>query len=101
MSNPNNGPNVTFTFNGARYSSSIDKVFYSANCRRSKEHRVSNSGLIVAFSVDNIVPNFKNLSIREIEPLVKNDWGWIIQWYFINWRKQILSNIINKKHCQS
>ena len=67
----------------------------------SKDHLVSNFGLIVTFHADNVVLNFKNLNIREIEPLVKNDWGWIIQWYFINWRKQILLNIINKKHCQS
>jgi len=51
----------------------ISTRFFSANCRRSKDHIVSNSDLIVAFSVDNVVSNFKNLSIRKIEPLVKND----------------------------
>jgi hypothetical protein len=71
MSNPNNGPYVTFTFNGARYLSSFDKVFYSANCRRFKDHIVSDYGLIVTFRADNVVSNFNNLSIREIEPLAK------------------------------
>jgi hypothetical protein len=56
------------TDNGGWYASSSDKVFYSANCGRSKDHMVLNSGPIVTFRADNVVLNFKDLSIREIEP---------------------------------
>lgn len=48
----------------------VQKVFYSANCGRSKDHIILNSGPIVTFRVDNIALNFKDLSIREIEPPV-------------------------------
>ncbi|MDQ4074374.1 MAG: hypothetical protein M3162_08750 [Thermoproteota archaeon] len=52
---------------GGWFANSSDKVFYSANCGRSKDHIVLNSGPIVTFRADNVALNFKNLSIREID----------------------------------
>src|SRR5919112_2773153 len=55
------------TDDGGWFANSSDKVFYSANCGRSKDYVVLNSGPIVTFRADNIVLNFKDFSIREIE----------------------------------
>jgi hypothetical protein len=55
------------TDDGGWFANSSDKVFYSANCGRSKDYIVLNSGPIVTFRADNIVLNFKDFSIREIE----------------------------------
>ena len=52
---------------GGWFANSSDKVFYSANCGRSKDYIVLNAGPIVTFRADNIVLNFKDFSIREIE----------------------------------
>ena len=54
------------TDDGGWFANSSDKIFYSANCGRSKDHIVLNSGPIVTFRADNIVLNFKDFSIREI-----------------------------------
>lgn len=56
------------TDDGGWFASSSDKIFYSANCGRSKDYRVLNSGPIVTFRADNMILDFKNLSIREIIP---------------------------------
>lgn len=56
---------------GGWFANSADKVFYSANCGRSKDHVVLNSGPIVTFRADNVDLKFKNLSIREIDPSEK------------------------------
>jgi hypothetical protein len=55
------------TDDGNWFANSSDKVFYSANCGRSKDHIVLNSGPIVTFRADNVVLNFKDFSIREID----------------------------------
>jgi hypothetical protein len=54
---------------GGWYANTPDKVFYSADCGRPKDYIITNSGPIATFRSDNIVWNFKYLSIREINPL--------------------------------
>jgi hypothetical protein len=44
-----------------------DEKFYSAGCNRAKDYIITNGGPIVTFRSDNIVWEFKNLSIREIQ----------------------------------
>ena len=67
--NNNNWTKVTdFIDNGTWYSGSSDEVFYSANCGKPKNYVITNSGPIASFRSDGIVWNFKNLSIREIQP---------------------------------
>lgn len=51
---------------GRWYASSSDEEFYSANCGRPKDHIITEGGPLVTFRSDNLVWNFKNLSIREI-----------------------------------
>jgi hypothetical protein len=53
---------------GGWYANSPDNVFYSANCGRSKDYIVTNSGPIVTFRSDNMIWDFKDLSVREIQP---------------------------------
>ena len=55
------------TDNGKWFANTSDDDFYSANCGRSKDHIVLNSGPIVTFRADNVVLNFKDFSIREID----------------------------------
>jgi hypothetical protein len=54
------------TDDGKWFANSSDDVFYSANCGRSKDHIVLNSGPIITFRADNVALNFKDFSIREI-----------------------------------
>jgi hypothetical protein len=51
---------------GGWYANSPDSVFYSADCNRLKDYVVTNSGPIVTFRSDNILWQFKELSVREI-----------------------------------
>lgn len=53
--------------NGDWYAKSTDKEFYSADCGRPKNYIITNAGPIVTFRSDNIVWDFKNLSVREIQ----------------------------------
>ncbi|MFI5425327.1 MAG: carbohydrate-binding protein, partial [Nitrososphaerales archaeon] len=53
--------------NGGWYSNSPDSVFYSANCGKPKDYVITNGGPIITFRSDNIVWDFKNLSVREIQ----------------------------------
>jgi hypothetical protein len=53
---------------GGWYANSSDEEFYSADCNRPKDYIITNGGPIVTFRSDNIVWDFKNLSIREIDP---------------------------------
>ena len=46
-----------------------DDKFYSAGCNRSKDYIITNGGPVVTFRSDNIVWEFRDLSIREIQPL--------------------------------
>jgi hypothetical protein len=52
--------------NGGWYADNPDHVFYSVDCNRSKDYVVTNSGPIVTFRSDNIIWQFKDLSVREI-----------------------------------
>ena len=67
--NNNNWVKVTDLIdNGGWYSTALDKEFYSANCGKVKDYIITNSGPIATFRSDNVVWDFKNLSIREIQP---------------------------------
>jgi hypothetical protein len=67
--NNNKWKKVTdFIDNGHWYSSSPDAVFHSVNCGKPKDYIVTNAGPVVAFRSDGVVWNFKNLSVREIQP---------------------------------
>jgi hypothetical protein len=55
---------------GGWYARTSDAEFYSANCGKTKDYVVINSGPIATFRADNMVLDFKNLSIREIQPSV-------------------------------
>ena len=57
-----------FIDNGGWYSSSSDSVFSSAKCGKSKDHIITNSGPIASFRSDGVEWDFKNLSVREIQP---------------------------------
>ena len=66
--NTNNWTKVTDLIdNGGWYATSTDKEFYSAGCNKPKDYIVTNPGSIVTFRSDNIVWDFKNLSVREIK----------------------------------
>jgi N,N-dimethylformamidase beta subunit-like protein len=67
--NNNKWQKVTdFIDNGRWYSSSSDAIFSTGNCGKPKDYIVTNAGPVVAFRSDGIVWNFKNLSVREIQP---------------------------------
>ena len=53
---------------GGWYSKSNDSEFYSAGCDRDKDFVVTNGGPVVTFRSDNLTWEFKDLSIREIDP---------------------------------
>ncbi|MGB8777254.1 MAG: hypothetical protein WCC82_03370, partial [Nitrososphaeraceae archaeon] len=52
---------------GNWYAKSPDSEFNSADCGRPKNYVITNGGSIVTFRSDNIVWDFKNLSVREIQ----------------------------------
>jgi hypothetical protein len=53
--------------NGGWYADTPNDLFYSANCGRSKDYIVTNPGPIATFRSDNMIWDFKDLSIREIQ----------------------------------
>lgn len=53
---------------GGWYARTSDEEFYSAQCGKPKDYIVTNSGPIATFRADNMVLDFKDLSIREIQP---------------------------------
>ncbi len=53
--------------NGGWYANAPNELFYSANCGRSKDYVILNAGPIATFRSDNIIWDFKDLSIREIQ----------------------------------
>jgi len=57
---------------GGWYSKSNDTEFYSGGCNRDKDYVITHSGPIATFSSDNLTWDFKNLSIREIDPEIRN-----------------------------
>lgn len=52
---------------GGWYSNRPDSVFYSANCGKPKDYIITNGGPIATFRSDNMVWDFKDLSVREIQ----------------------------------
>ena len=54
--------------NGGWYARSSDREFYSADCGRPKDYIVTNSGALATFRSDNMVWNFADFSVREIQP---------------------------------
>ncbi len=58
--------------NGGWFATSSDLVFYSARCDRPKDYIIANSGPFVTFRSDGMIWNFRNLSVREIQPPSSN-----------------------------
>jgi hypothetical protein len=59
---------TNLTDNGGWSANSSDEKFYSANCNKPKDYILTNGGPIVTFRSDNLVWEFKDLSVREIQP---------------------------------
>jgi hypothetical protein len=57
-----------FTDNGGWYANSPDPVFYGANCGKAKDYIITKGGPLAIFRSDNMTWNFKDLSVREIQP---------------------------------
>jgi len=53
--------------NGGWFAEAPNDLFYSANCGRSKDYIIMNAGPIATFRSDNMIWDFKDLSIREIQ----------------------------------
>ncbi len=53
--------------NGQWYADASDEEFYSVDCGKEKDYIITNSGPIATFRADNLIFDFKNLSIREIQ----------------------------------
>jgi hypothetical protein len=69
INNNGNWSKVTdFMDSGGWYARTPDAEFYSAHCGKPKDYIVTNSGPIATFRADNMVLDFRDLSIREIEP---------------------------------
>jgi hypothetical protein len=69
INNDGNWTKVTdFIDNGGWYARTTDEEFYSANCDRPKDYIVTNAGPIATFRADDLILDFKNFSIREIQP---------------------------------
>jgi hypothetical protein len=56
--------------NGGWYARGSDQEFYSSGCGKPKDYIITNSGPVATFRSDNIIWNFADLSVREIEPRV-------------------------------
>ena len=59
---------TNLTDNGGWSAKSSDEKFYSANCDRPKDYIITNGGPLITFRSDNIVWDFRDLSVREIQP---------------------------------
>lgn len=57
--------------NGGWYAKSTDDEFYSADCGRPKDYVITNAGSLVTFRSDNMVWDFADLSVREIQPSLR------------------------------
>lgn len=53
---------------GGWYAKMPDSDFFDADCSKDKDFIITNSGSTATFRSDNLIWDFKNLSIREIEP---------------------------------
>ena len=54
--------------NGGWNANEPDPLFFSANCGKAKDHILTSGGPLAIFRSDNMTWNFRNLSVREIEP---------------------------------
>jgi hypothetical protein len=54
--------------NGGWFARSSDEEFYSAGCGRPKDYVMTNSGPLVTFRSDNMIWDFADLSVREVQP---------------------------------
>jgi hypothetical protein len=54
--------------NGGWYANEPDPLFYGANCGKAKDHVITNGGSLAIFRSDNMTWNFRDLSVREIQP---------------------------------
>lgn len=54
--------------NGGWYSRSSDEEFFSEDCGKMKDQIIFEPGPFVIFRTDNLILDFKNLSVREIDP---------------------------------
>jgi hypothetical protein len=59
---------ANLTDSGGWYADTSDKKFYKANCGKPKDYIITDSGPMMIFRADNMILDFKNLSVREIEP---------------------------------
>jgi hypothetical protein len=55
---------------GDWFARSSDEKFFSADCGLPKDYVVTNSGQVAAFRSDGIIWDFRDLSVREIQPLL-------------------------------
>ncbi|MGH9983554.1 MAG: hypothetical protein ACRD8W_06310, partial [Nitrososphaeraceae archaeon] len=53
---------------GGWYSRSTDEEFLRADCGKGRDHIIAETGPFVIFRTDNLILDFKNLSVREIDP---------------------------------
>jgi hypothetical protein len=80
IDNNGNWSKVTdFVDSGGWYARTPDAEFYNADCGKPKDYIVINSGPIATFRTDNMVLDFRDLSIREIRPSDN-----LISEYFMN-----------------
>jgi hypothetical protein len=69
INNSGNWSKVTdFVDSGGWYARTSDAEYYSADCGKPKDYIVTNPGPIATFRADNMVLDFRDLSIREIQP---------------------------------
>ncbi|MGB7884788.1 MAG: hypothetical protein WBL44_18885, partial [Nitrososphaeraceae archaeon] len=69
LNNSGNWTKVTDIIdNGGWYARTPDAEFFGANCDRPKDYVVTNSGPIATFRADYMILDFRDLSIREIQP---------------------------------
>lgn len=54
--------------NGGWNAKNSNQIFYTANCGKKIDHIITESKPYVTFRTDNVIWDFKNLSIREIDP---------------------------------
>lgn len=54
--------------NGGWYSRSSDEEFFIADCGKMRDQIIVEPGPFVTFRTDNLILDFKNLSVREIDP---------------------------------
>ena len=68
-SNSNNWTKVTeFIDGGGWYANTNNSEFFSAGCGKARDHILTDARPNVIFRTDNLVLDFKNLSVREIQP---------------------------------